>query len=52
MLMNMKTEKKKEYVVPQMETLELAYETQLLEGSDQLFNTEGEETKDSDGELG
>ena len=34
--MNMKIEKKKEYVVPQMETLELAYETQLLEGSPEV----------------
>jgi hypothetical protein len=34
--MNMKTEKKKEYIVPQMETLELAYETQLLDGSSEV----------------
>ena len=35
--MNMNIRKKKEYAVPQMETLELAYEKQVL-----LENIEGE----------
>ena len=36
MVVNMKIGKKKEYVAPQMETLELAYETQLLDGSPEV----------------
>ena len=51
--MNMNIGKKKEYIVPQMETLELAYEKQvLLEDSERLFDEDGDETEESDGELG
>ena len=49
--MNMNIRKKKEYAVPQMETLELAYETKLLEDSEHLFDEDGNETEESNGEL-
>ena len=50
--MNMNIRKKKEYAVPQMETLELAYETKLLEDSERLSDEDGNDTEDTDGELG
>jgi len=49
----MNIRKKKEYAVPQMETLELAYEKQvLLEDSEHFFDKDGEEPDETDGELG
>ena len=50
--MNMNIRTKKEYAVPQMETLELAYETKLLEDSERLFDKDGDEIEDIEGELG
>jgi hypothetical protein len=51
--MNMNVRKKKEYAVPQMETLELAYEKQvLLEDSERLFYKDGEGVGDTNGEIG
>ena len=51
--MNMNIRKKKEYAVPQMETLELAYEKQvLLEDSERLYDENGDETEDTGDELG
>ena len=50
--MNMNIRKKKEYAVPQMETLELAYETKLLEDSERLYDEDGDETEDTGDELG
>ena len=48
----MNIRKKKEYAVPQMETLELAYETKLLEDSEPLYDEDGNETEEFDGEIG
>ena len=51
--MNMNIRKKKEYAVPQMETLDLAYEKQvLLENSERLFDEDGEGVGDTNGEIG